>query len=151
MNPRCLQVYVVPYLMVNAWLVMITLLQHTHPSLPHYTADGWDWLRGALATCDRSFGFLDTFHHHIADTHVLHHLFSVIPHYHAQVQSPTAQAHPAALSAEQVMAMHAQGRLMGCSAELASTRQRAPLHFWQAMLQCQLCMLNACEPRAISK
>ena len=79
------QVYVVPYLMVNAWLVMITQLQHTHPSLPHYTADGWDWLRGALATCDRSFGFLDTFHHHIADTHVLHHLFSTIPHYHAQV------------------------------------------------------------------
>ena len=64
---------------------MITLLQHTHPALPHYTTEKWSWLRGALATCDRSFGFLDTFHHHIADTHVLHHLFSTIPHYHAQV------------------------------------------------------------------
>lgn len=35
-----------------------------------------DWLRGALATVDRSYGILDCFHHHIADTHVAHHLFS---------------------------------------------------------------------------
>ena len=27
---------------------------------------------------------LDTLHHHIADTHVVHHLFSALPHYHAQ-------------------------------------------------------------------
>ncbi|KAK9810606.1 hypothetical protein WJX73_004003 [Symbiochloris irregularis] len=78
------KVYLAPYLMVNGWLVMITLLQHTHPALPHYHEATWDWLRGALATCDRSYGFLDHFHHHIADTHVLHHLFSTIPHYHAQ-------------------------------------------------------------------
>lgn len=35
-----------------------------------------DWLRGALSTVDRSYGILDYFHHHIADTHVAHHLFS---------------------------------------------------------------------------
>ena len=29
---------------------------------------------------------LDFFHHHIADTHVAHHLFSQMPHYHAQVR-----------------------------------------------------------------
>ena len=63
---------------------MITLLQHTHPKLAHYGDEEWDWLRGALATVDRSFGILDFFHHHIADTHVCHHLFSTIPHYHAQ-------------------------------------------------------------------
>ena len=56
---------------------MITLLQHTHLSLPHYTGAEWDWLRGALCTVDRSFGaLLNVLHHHIADTHVAHHLFS---------------------------------------------------------------------------
>lgn len=81
--------YVVPYLIVNMWLVVITLLQHTHPALPHYFEKDWDWLRGAMATVDRSMGppFLDVFFHHIADTHVLHHLFSQIPHYHAQEAS----------------------------------------------------------------
>ncbi len=68
--------YLVPYLVVNFWLVLITLLQHTHPALPHYTDAEWDWMRGALATVDRSYGFLDHFFHHIADTHVCHHIFS---------------------------------------------------------------------------
>lgn len=77
--------YGIPYLIVNFWLVMITLLQHTHPALPHYTDSEWDWLRGALATVDRNYGWLlNTLHHHIADTHVTHHLFSQMPHYHAQ-------------------------------------------------------------------
>lgn len=80
-----LKTYGIPYLLVNFWLVMITLLQHTHPSLPHYTDSEWDWLRGALATVDRNYGWLlNTLHHHIADTHVTHHLFSQMPHYHAQ-------------------------------------------------------------------
>lgn len=51
--------YFVPYLVVNAWLVTITLLQHTHPALPHYYTESWDWLRGV---CERErvfflFGF----------------------------------------------------------------------------------------------
>jgi omega-6 fatty acid desaturase (delta-12 desaturase) len=79
-----LKVYIIPYLVVNHWLVMITLLQHTHPELPHYKDKEWDWLRGALATVDRSYGFLDHVFHHIADTHVSHHLFSTMPHYHAE-------------------------------------------------------------------
>jgi omega-6 fatty acid desaturase (delta-12 desaturase) len=33
--------------------VTITFLQHTHPNLPHYEDDEWDWIRGALATVDR--------------------------------------------------------------------------------------------------
>lgn len=69
---------------------MITLLQHTHPKLPHYNDKEWDWLRGALATVDRSFGFLDFFFHHIADTHVAHHLFSNMPHYHAEEVRPSS-------------------------------------------------------------
>jgi fatty acid desaturase len=47
--------YVVPYLIVNFWLVTITFLQHTHPNLPHYEDEEWDWLRGALATVDRRY------------------------------------------------------------------------------------------------
>ena len=52
------RVYIVPYLVVNHWLVTITYLQHTHPALPHYDSQTWDWLRGALSTVDRSYGFL---------------------------------------------------------------------------------------------
>lgn len=39
--------YGVPYMIVNFWLVMITLLQHTHPALPHFDDTEWEWLRGA--------------------------------------------------------------------------------------------------------
>lgn len=52
------RVYLIPYLVVNHWLVTITYLQHTHPALPHYDTETWDWLRGALSTVDRSYGFL---------------------------------------------------------------------------------------------
>jgi omega-6 fatty acid desaturase / acyl-lipid omega-6 desaturase (Delta-12 desaturase) len=70
------RVYVVPLLVVNAWLVLITYMQHTHPGLPHYDSGEWDWLRGALATVDRDSGVLNRVFHHITDTHVAHHLFS---------------------------------------------------------------------------
>ncbi|KAJ1967948.1 hypothetical protein IWQ62_001545 [Dispira parvispora] len=76
--------YVMPYLVVNFWLVTITYLQHTHPSVPHYRANEWDFIRGALCTVDRSFGpILDYCLHNITDTHVVHHLFSTMPHYNA--------------------------------------------------------------------
>ncbi|PNT52105.1 hypothetical protein POPTR_001G012500v4 [Populus trichocarpa] len=58
-------------------------LQHTHPALPHYDSSEWGWLRGALATMDRDYGILNKVFHNITDTHVAHHLFSNIPHYHA--------------------------------------------------------------------
>uniref|UniRef100_A0A0D9XJ08 Fatty acid desaturase domain-containing protein n=1 Tax=Leersia perrieri TaxID=77586 RepID=A0A0D9XJ08_9ORYZ len=77
------RIYGVPLLIVNAWLVVVTYLHHTHRALPHYDSSEWDWLRGALATVDRDYGILNRVFHHIADTHVAHHLFSTIPHYHA--------------------------------------------------------------------
>jgi omega-6 fatty acid desaturase (delta-12 desaturase) len=77
-------VYFIPYLIVNFWLVLITYLQHTDLNLPHYTDGEWDWLRGALATIDRDYGFINIVLHHITDTHVVHHLFSMMPHYHAE-------------------------------------------------------------------
>ncbi|CAL5010730.1 unnamed protein product [Urochloa decumbens] len=65
---------------VNAWLVLVTYLHHTHAG----SDGGWDWLRGALSTVDRDYGVLGRlFFHNIADTHVAHHLFPGIPHYHA--------------------------------------------------------------------
>ncbi|KAJ3020339.1 Delta(12)-fatty-acid desaturase [Thoreauomyces humboldtii] len=75
--------YVMPYLNVNAWLVLITFLQHTDPQVPHYTDKTWDYLLGAISTVDRDYGILNHFFHHIADTHVAHHIFPTMPHYHA--------------------------------------------------------------------
>lgn len=76
--------YLVPYMITNYHLVLITFLQHTDVYMPHFDDSEWSWLRGALCTVDRSFGFfLDHCFHHIADTHVCHHVFSKIPFYHA--------------------------------------------------------------------
>ena len=66
----------------------ITFLQHTDPSLPHYTAESWTYTRGAAATIDREFGFIGrTLMHGIVETHVLHHYVSTIPFYHADEAS----------------------------------------------------------------
>ncbi|CAG7837620.1 unnamed protein product [Allacma fusca] len=68
--------YLIPYLIVNYHLVLITFLQHTDIYVPHFRNEEWTWLRGALCTVDRSFGkWLDGVFHHISDTHVCHHLF----------------------------------------------------------------------------
>ncbi|KAI8994186.1 fatty acid desaturase-domain-containing protein [Trametes punicea] len=86
------RVYLMPYLWVNHWLVLITFLQHTDPLLPHYRASEFTFPRGALATLDRNLlgdlgsfmGWLGAFATHgISETHVLHHVSSKIPHYHA--------------------------------------------------------------------
>jgi len=77
--------YGLPYLVVNAHLVLITYLQHTDTYVPHYRGEAFDFLRGSLATVDRVYGGpLDTIFHHITDTHVVHHLFHYLPWYHAQ-------------------------------------------------------------------
>jgi omega-6 fatty acid desaturase (delta-12 desaturase) len=76
--------YFAPYLVCNAWLVTITFLQHTHPVIPHYNHTSWTFVRGALSTIDRDYGvFLNHVFHGITNTHVAHHLFSQMPHYHA--------------------------------------------------------------------
>ncbi|KAI9124348.1 hypothetical protein K1719_004270 [Acacia pycnantha] len=76
-------VYGVPVMIVNGFLTLITYLNHTHKTVPYYDSSEWDWLRGALSTVDRDYGVLNKVFHNIADTHVAHHLFSTIPHYHA--------------------------------------------------------------------
>ncbi|KAI0021707.1 fatty acid desaturase-domain-containing protein [Xylariomycetidae sp. FL0641] len=84
--------YFLPYLWVNHWLVAITFLQHTDPSLPHYTPEAWNYVRGAAATIDREFGFIGRqLLHGIIETHVLHHYVSTIPFYHADEASEAIQ------------------------------------------------------------
>jgi len=76
--------YFLPYLWVNHWLVAITFLQHTDPSLPHYDNEAWNFTRGATATIDREFGFIGRqLLHGIIETHVAHHFISTIPFYNA--------------------------------------------------------------------
>jgi len=76
-----LSFYGLPYLVVNHMLVCITFLQHTDPELPHYREGEFNFQRGALCTKDRN--IWNTTLHGISNTHVLHHLKSSIPHYHA--------------------------------------------------------------------
>ncbi|KAJ5791111.1 uncharacterized protein N7518_008122 [Penicillium psychrosexuale] len=84
--------YVVPYLWVHHWLIAITYLQHTHPEVAHYTAEAWTYTKGALATIDRTTGFIGRhFFHEIIDYHVVHHLFSRIPFYNAEKATKAIQ------------------------------------------------------------
>eukprot|EP00608_Synchroma_pusillum_P008975 CAMPEP_0198419982 /NCGR_PEP_ID=MMETSP1452-20131203/578_1 /TAXON_ID=1181717 /ORGANISM="Synchroma pusillum, Strain CCMP3072" /LENGTH=440 /DNA_ID=CAMNT_0044140127 /DNA_START=20 /DNA_END=1342 /DNA_ORIENTATION=+ len=77
--------YWMPLMWVNCNLVLITYLQHTDCYLAHFREGEWDWLRGAMCTVDRSYGtWLDHTFHRIADTHVMHHLVSRLPFYHAE-------------------------------------------------------------------
>lgn len=84
--------YFVPYLWVNAWLVIITYLQHSDEKVPHYNSKAWTFARGALSTIDRDYGILNYFFHEIGNTHVAHHLFSTIPHYHAKEATKAIRA-----------------------------------------------------------
>ncbi|KAK3990141.1 putative delta(12) fatty acid desaturase [Cladorrhinum sp. PSN332] len=73
------------YMWVHHWLVAITYLHHTHPDVPHFEAESWTFVKGALATVDRDFGWVGRhLFHHIIDHHVIHHLFPRIPFYLAE-------------------------------------------------------------------
>nr|ADV92272.1 fatty acid desaturase 3C [Linum usitatissimum]ADV92273.1 fatty acid desaturase 3C [Linum usitatissimum]ADV92274.1 fatty acid desaturase 3C [Linum usitatissimum]ADV92275.1 fatty acid desaturase 3C [Linum usitatissimum] len=77
------KVYTVPYLIFVAWLDMVTYLHHHghEEKLPWYRGQEWSYLRGGLTTVDRDYGIINNIHHDIG-THVIHHLFPQIPHYH---------------------------------------------------------------------
>jgi len=80
-----------PLLIVNAWLVLYTWLQHTDVDVPHFSDEDHSFVKGALHTIDRPYdkmdpwGAIDFLHHKIGSTHVAHHFDSTIPHYKAQV------------------------------------------------------------------
>ncbi|XP_037041543.1 delta(12)-acyl-lipid-desaturase-like [Bradysia coprophila] len=78
------KLYLAPYLVVNAYIVMITYLHHTDTFVPHMREGKWNWIQGAAGTVDRSFGkFIDNAVNHLSDTHVLHHFFPRIPYYNS--------------------------------------------------------------------
>jgi len=88
--PQVMALYGGPLLVVNAWLVLYTWLQHTDVDVPHFSQDEHTYVKGALHTIDRPydkldpFGAIDFLHHKIGSTHVAHHFDSTIPHYKAQ-------------------------------------------------------------------
>jgi len=79
-----------PLIVINAWLVLYTWLQHTDVDVPHFSDEDHNFVRGALHTIDRPYdkldpwGVIDFLHHKIGSTHVAHHYDSTIPHYKAQ-------------------------------------------------------------------
>ncbi|CAN0912996.1 Omega-3 fatty acid desaturase, chloroplastic, partial [Linum grandiflorum] len=88
-----LKIYGVPYLVFVAWLDMVTYLHHHghEQKLPWYRGKEWSYLRGGLTTVDRDYGIINNIHHDIG-THVIHHLFPQIPHYHL-VEATEAAKH----------------------------------------------------------
>ncbi|KAK9063894.1 hypothetical protein SSX86_017766 [Deinandra increscens subsp. villosa] len=75
-------IYGAPLLVMNAHFIFFTFLHHSHPSIAHYDSREWDWIRGALSTIDRDYGILNHVFHDVTCAHVVHHLISIIPHYH---------------------------------------------------------------------
>ncbi|KAL4260648.1 Fatty acid desaturase [Pleurotus pulmonarius] len=73
--------YLVPYLLTNHWIVMLTYLQHSDPTIPHYRKNEWTFLRGAAATVDRPLlGWMGRFFlHNVGHDHVAHHFFISAP------------------------------------------------------------------------
>lgn len=80
---KMFQLYAVPYFVFVMWLDIVTYLHHHghEEKLPWYRGKEWSYLRGGLTTLDRDYGWINNIHHDIG-THVIHHLFPQIPHYH---------------------------------------------------------------------
>ncbi|XP_042027694.1 omega-3 fatty acid desaturase, chloroplastic-like [Salvia splendens] len=80
---QLLKLYGIPYFGFVAWLDLVTYLHHHghEDKLPWYRGKEWSYLRGGLTTLDRDYGWINNIHHDIG-THVIHHLFPQIPHYH---------------------------------------------------------------------
>ncbi|KAL1948476.1 hypothetical protein VTO73DRAFT_12551 [Trametes versicolor] len=75
--------YLAPFLVTNHWVMAMTFLQHSCPTVPFYRSNAWSRTRGALSTIDRPFLgwvgkyiFLGVNHYHTT-----HHLFATIPFY----------------------------------------------------------------------
>ena len=81
--------------MFVVWLDVVTYLHH-HGSdtegekMPWYRGGQWSYLRGGLTTLDRDYGIFNKIQHDIG-THVVHHLFPQIPHYHLEKATEAAK------------------------------------------------------------
>ncbi|KAL3826118.1 hypothetical protein ACJIZ3_022147 [Penstemon smallii] len=80
---QMIKLYGLPYWGFVMWLDLVTYLHHHghEDKLPWYRGKEWSYLRGGLTTLDRDYGWINNIHHDIG-THVIHHLFPQIPHYH---------------------------------------------------------------------
>ncbi len=77
--------YFGPLLVVNSWLVVYTWLHHTDSDVPHLSNENFSFMKGAFLSIDRPYGKIINFlHHNIGSSHVVHHVFPTIPHYHAK-------------------------------------------------------------------
>ena len=75
-----LKYYAGPYVVFIIWLDLVTFLHHTESDIPWYRGEDWNFLKGAISSIDRDYGFINHIHHDIG-THVAHHIFLNIPHY----------------------------------------------------------------------
>ncbi|XP_024536363.1 omega-3 fatty acid desaturase, chloroplastic-like [Selaginella moellendorffii] len=78
-----LKLYFVPYVIQIMWIAGVTYMHHHghYQKVPWYRGKEWNYIRGGLSTIDRDYGLFNNIHHDIG-THVVHHLFPQIPHYH---------------------------------------------------------------------
>jgi omega-6 fatty acid desaturase (delta-12 desaturase) len=80
---------IAPHMVNMGFLTTLTFMQHTHPNVPHFAGEHFNWLRGAISTIDRSMGeFADWRLHRIVDSHVVHHVFPEMPFYNAKKATP---------------------------------------------------------------
>lgn len=75
--------YFIPYLISNHWVIMITYLHHSDPTVPYYRGKRWTFARGVLATVDRPLlGWGGRFFlHNGSHNHIAHHFFTTAPFY----------------------------------------------------------------------
>ncbi|MBD2099749.1 DUF3474 domain-containing protein [Leptolyngbya sp. FACHB-261] len=85
-----LKYYLAPYTVFVIWLDLVTFLHHTEPDIPWYRGKDWYFLKGALSTIDRDYGWFNAIHHDIG-THVAHHIFLNMPHYHLRTATAAIQ------------------------------------------------------------
>lgn len=75
--------YIVPDFIFASYTVIITFLHHTEDDIPWYDDSLWEYVRGQLSSVDRHYGWCHNIIHNIG-THQIHHLFSMVPHYHLE-------------------------------------------------------------------
>lgn len=76
------QYYLIPQLVFCCYLLHVTFLHHASPDTRWLAPSEWTYARGQLEnTVDRDYGSVINNVSHNIGTHVVHHLFPVIPHY----------------------------------------------------------------------
>ncbi|CAH8284159.1 unnamed protein product [Eruca vesicaria subsp. sativa] len=78
---------------MSALLICLNFVMGPMKMLKLYGIPYWEWsyFRGGLTTLDRDYGVINNIHHDIG-THVIHHLFPQIPHYHLVDQSDATES-----------------------------------------------------------